>query len=190
MNDPTDLRPWTVAASRHIVRDRWIRIRADDCVTAEGVPIAPYYVLEYPDWVHVVALDAEDRVLLTRQYRHGLGRVSLELPCGSVEPDDAGPEEAARRELLEETGHGGDFTLVGRYSPNPATHSNTLFVFLARNATRLRDPEDDPGEVVHHEFAPLADLARLIDSGAMTQAMHLGSLFMALRHAGLLGQFV
>lgn len=88
---------------QYVLRDRWISVHADDCVTAEGVEISPYYVLEYPDWVNVVALDEYDHVLLIRQYRHGLGRISLELPCGGAEPGES-TLDAARRELLEETG--------------------------------------------------------------------------------------
>ena len=67
------LQPWTVRSSRRVLHDRWISVRADDCVTAEGAEVSPFYVLEYPDWVNVVALDDENHVLLVRQYRHGLG---------------------------------------------------------------------------------------------------------------------
>ena len=77
---------------------------------------------------------------------------------------------------------------MGRCSPNPATHGDTLFVFLARNAARLGAQTGDPSEVVQYEFVPLADLARLLDAGAIVHAMHVGSLFTALRRAGLLGR--
>ncbi len=50
---------WTVNHSRYVLRDRWITVRADDCVTSQGVEIAPFYVLEYLGWVHVVALDPD-----------------------------------------------------------------------------------------------------------------------------------
>jgi 8-oxo-dGTP pyrophosphatase MutT (NUDIX family) len=82
---------WRVTASRYIHKDRWIALRADDCVTDDGVPVAPYYVLEYPDWVEVVALDADDNVLLVRQYRHGMGDFSIELPAGGMDPGDTDP---------------------------------------------------------------------------------------------------
>src|SRR4051794_40784446 len=120
------LQPWTVLTSRHVHRDRWIAVRADECRSASGALIAPYYVLEYPDWVHVVALDHNDLLLLTRQYRQGDRSVSLELPCGTIDPSYSTPEAAARRELLEETGCTGTFEPVGRFSPNPATHNNSI----------------------------------------------------------------
>jgi len=95
-----------VTRSRHVYRDRWISVRADDCVTASGVEVKPFYVLEYPDWVHVVAVDRYDHILLVRQYRHGLGEVSLELPGGMMDRMDVDPVAAGMRELLEETGTG------------------------------------------------------------------------------------
>lgn len=45
------VKPWKRKSSQYVLRDRWVSVRADDCVTAEGVEISPYYVLEYPDWV-------------------------------------------------------------------------------------------------------------------------------------------
>ena len=65
-NTASALRPWRVQASRLALVDRWIRVRADDCLTAEGVEVAPFYVLEYPDWVHVVAVSPDQQILLIR----------------------------------------------------------------------------------------------------------------------------
>lgn len=189
MGNTEDIPKWKVTASRHVLRDRWISVRADDCVTADGVKIAPYYVLEYPDWVHMVALDASGRVLVTRQYRHGAGKVTTELPCGTVDASDATPEAAARRELLEETGCDGVFTAAGSFSPNPANHANTVHVFLVRDTRPVRRAADDPTEVIRYEFMPIRELARLFDSGEFSQSMHVCSVVAALRRAGKLSEF-
>ena len=104
LSDTADLPPWRTTGSTHLVHDRWLKVRADKCLTAEGVEIAPYYVLEYPDWVEIIALDAEDHIYLVQQYRHGLGVVALELPGGAMDVSDASPVEAAARELRD-AGH-------------------------------------------------------------------------------------
>ena len=72
-----------------------------------GARIPSYYVLEYPDWVNVIARTDDGRFLLIDQYRHGLGRTSYEIVAGVRDPQDATPLDAARRELYEETGYGG-----------------------------------------------------------------------------------
>ena len=66
-------------------------MRADDCETASGIAVSPYYIVEYPDWVQVVAIDQHDHVLLVRQYRHGLGEFSLELPAGNMDAPERDP---------------------------------------------------------------------------------------------------
>ena len=98
--------PWTTLDSRLLIEDRWIRLRADRIRTATGAEIAPWYVLDYPDWAVAVAITPDDRLVMVRQWRHAARAWSLELPGGVVDATDASPLDAARRELLEETGYG------------------------------------------------------------------------------------
>jgi 8-oxo-dGTP pyrophosphatase MutT (NUDIX family) len=97
------IKRWKTLDSRYLIRDRWMTLRADRCETAAGVVLDPYYVQEPEDWVQIVAFDVQDRILLTRQYRHGAGVISLELPCGTVELGETAAQAAAR-ELLERRG--------------------------------------------------------------------------------------
>jgi 8-oxo-dGTP pyrophosphatase MutT (NUDIX family) len=176
---------WRVTASRYIHKDRWIALRADDCLTDDGAPIAPYYVLEYPDWVEIVALDAEDNVLLVRQYRHALGDFTIELPAGGMDPQDTDPCLTGARELLEETGCAGALSYVGEARPNPGTHTNRIHILLARDVVHAAAPKDDPTERIEHFWVPAAEAVRMALAGEMVVAMQVSSLLRGLAQAGV-----
>jgi 8-oxo-dGTP pyrophosphatase MutT (NUDIX family) len=151
--------------------DRWIRLRADHCITPEGAVLDPYYVLEYRDWVHVVAVTDDDRLVVNHQYRHGAGCVHLELPGGVTDAADAGPLEAAARELREETGFAArEFRHITSLSPNSATHTNRIHIVLALDAYPDGVQSLDAGEEITVELLPLSEIPALVSSGAFLQA--------------------
>lgn len=180
-----DLKPWTVKSSRDVIRDRWLKLRADDCVTAEGTEIAPYYVLEYPDWVHVVAIDDEDHLILVEQYRHAFGGITLEVPAGAIDREDPSVPAAAARELEEETGYVAEqWRSFGKHSPNPATHTNFCHTVLALGARPSGTRLNDPTEQIRVVRVPVRDAARLAADGTLTNAMQIASLAIALGAIG------
>jgi len=171
---------WTVTHSRYPIRDQWLTVRADSCRMPDGTGIAPYYVLEYPPWVAVVAMTASRELVLVREYRHGLGQTILGLPCGNVAPGETATE-AAHRELREETGYGGKrISELGRLSPNPATHANLLHCFLIKPVSPVTIPDCDPTEKIETVLMTVDQLAEQIAEGKFCHALHLAALFLAL----------
>ena len=127
-----DHRPWKVLNSEYLAHEPWFTVRREAVELPGGARIPSYYVLEYPDWVNVIACTDDGRFLLIDQYRHGLGRTSYEIVAGVRDPQDATPLDAARRELYEETGYGGgEWKEYMVLSANPATHTNLTYTFLA-----------------------------------------------------------
>lgn len=181
----TELKPWSVTASKTVFKDKWIHVRADDCITAESAVVAPYYVLEYTDWVQVVAFDEEDQILLIEQYRHGVGRMSLESPGGVMDAGETDPVATAKRELLEETGFtASDWIYVGKLAVNPATHTNFIHIVLANEARKEGEPADDPTERVKVQRISAKDAVPLLLSGKFIHSLHVAGLTMALHHGG------
>ena len=179
---------WRVLRSETLLQDRWLHLQADHCVTPTGVEISPYYVLSYPDWVHVVAITGAGSLVLVRQYRHAAGEDFLELPGGAADPEDPSLEHAARRELEEETGFTAQrWQHVISLRPNPATHTNRVHFFLASGAAYNRPPRLDAGE--QGLRVELFDIPRVLDgvrSGLLGNAVHVSGLFVGLAAAGRL----
>lgn len=175
---------WTVLESRRLVDDRYLSLRLDRCRTPHGAIVERYYVLEFAPWVNMVAITPQNELVMVRQYRHGIERTLLELPCGYVDPGEE-PLAAAKRELAEETGYSGhEFIEVGRLSANPATHNNLTHCYLIPNAFRVGEPQPEKTEQLEVVLKPLPDVIRMMESGELLQALHLGSLFLALRKLG------
>ena len=94
-----DNKRWTVLDTTYLYRYPWFTARKDHVRLPNGNEIPDYYVLEYPTWVNVLAITAEGRMVMVRQYRHGLGVTALEMVAGVMDPGDESAEAAARREL-------------------------------------------------------------------------------------------
>lgn len=120
-----------ILSSEYIIRRPWLTARRDSLRYAGGKVNPEYYVLEYPDWVNVIAITNEGDFVMVRQYRHGLGQTATELCAGVIEPGEE-PLHAAQRELEEETGYtGGSWSLQCVISANPSTTNNLTYCFLA-----------------------------------------------------------
>lgn len=113
---------WEVLNSEYLIRRPWLTARKDKVRLPSGVVMDEYYVLEYPEWVNVIAITTEGKFLMERQYRHGLQWIGYEICAGVCEKGET-PLEAAKRELLEETGFGG-----GEWTPHMTISSNTSTV--------------------------------------------------------------
>lgn len=183
MNDPLD---WTLLSSEYLFRDAWLTARRDRCLTPGGVLVDPYYVLEYPDWVNAVAFTREGKILMVRQYRHALGKVVLEIPGGCMEPADANPEAAMRRELLEETGHVfKEVQFLGSVSANPSTSTNLTHMYLATGGEKVAELHLDPNEELELlEMSP-QEVMDALGQRRILQSLHASCLFYAFWSLGL-----
>ena len=178
---------WKLLHSEYVLHDRWLALRADTCQLPNGRTMVPYSVLEYPPWVNVVALTADQQVVLVRQYRHGVRQTLLELPSGAVDAADASPLAAAPRELLEETGYGaGAVVETGRLSPNPAPHTHLTYCCLATEVRWVAEPHPEETEPLETVLLPLAEVVRLGSTGGLLQALPVGALLFALQALGKL----
>ncbi|MCP4422359.1 MAG: NUDIX hydrolase, partial [Chloroflexi bacterium] len=121
-----------------------------------------FFVLQSPDWINVIPVTPEGKVVLIHQFRHGTAEVTLEIPGGMVDANENNPVEAAQRELLEETGYAADELIhIGTVDPNPAFLDNKCYTYLALGARWQQAPQFDGSEDIAVEEIPLDEIAGL-----------------------------
>jgi len=155
------------------VRERRFKRRSDGL---EG----DFYVLDTNDWVNVLAITPEQKIVLVRQFRFGSRENSLEPPGGVVEKGED-PIIAGIRELEEETGYVGQKPeLIGSVRPNAAILSNRCHVVMVREARKTAKLNFDPHEELVTELYPITMLKELVKSGEITHSIGLNSILMLL----------
>jgi 8-oxo-dGDP phosphatase len=175
---------WPVTGSSVLGQGRLCRLRLDTVALPDG-ELVGREVLEHPGAVAVVALDAQDRVLMIHQYRHPVGATLWEIPAGLRDVAGEPLHETAGRELLEEAGClAADWRVLVDYFSSPGITTERIRVFLARDVTMV--PEADRGYVPEHEEAyltvawvPLEEAVR----GALSGDLHNGVAILGILSA-------
>ncbi len=177
---------WQNLSTRYVVREKWATLRVDTCKLQDGVIKDDYYVLEYPNWVNAVAITKENKMILVRQYRHAADIISLEIPGGVIDGDEK-PEDAVKRELLEETGYAFDtIELLATVYPNPATATNQTFTYLLTGGVKTHEQHLDEHEFLAVEEYTLEEVKDLLLNHKIDQALHITGIFYGLLKLGIL----
>ncbi len=157
---------------------RVFRIREDFARSPASGSEHSFFVVEANDWMNVIPLTEDGRIVCVRQYRHGTEEISLEIPGGIID-DAESPIESARRELLEETGYtAGDLVEIGVVAPNPAIQNNRCHTYLARNVRRVRAQNLDATEDIDVVLIDPADVPALIADGTISHALVVAAFFL------------
>lgn len=176
------IKDWDVVESKRLNSYRVFSTRVDIGRSPLTGKEHDFYVIEAPTWVNVVAISPADEIVLIKQYRHGIRSVTFEIPGGMVDPGES-PLEAAKRELLEETGFvSGDWVLIGKVHPNPAIQNNTCLTFLASNAKRTGKPNLEGTEDIATFQIPSREIGRLVSSGEITHALVISAFYWYFLH--------
>lgn len=177
---------WKTISSEYLVKAPWAVLRKDICEMPNGHIVPEYYVLEYPNWVNMVAVTENGEFILVRQYRHGIGDFVLEIPGGVIDPGEEAIE-AARREMLEETGYAFESVqeLVSLY-PNPATSNNMTATFLMTGGRKVQEQDLDDQEEIDVILVLPEKAKTLVLENRIGQALHTSALFYGLHHLGYL----
>lgn len=183
-NDPLE---WEEIKSEHIVRDEWIDFRRSAFRLPDGSVFEPFYTYSRRDYVVIVAEDTEGKFLCVRQFRQGIKKVTNEFPAGGIERTDGkqyggvGEDseeafEAAKRELLEETGYESDeWKHVLTLPSNATIADNYAHIFSAKNCRKVTGQSLDETEFLNVERVDADHLDEMIRNGEFQQAMHVAA---------------
>lgn len=177
---------WEEIRTEHIVRDKWIDFRRSAYRMPDGRVYEPFYSYSRRSYVVVVASDEDGNYLCVRQFRQGIKKVTTEFPAGGIEQKDGGEHgaecgmptveealEAARRELLEETGYVSDEWKYLLTVPSDATISdNYAYIFSAKNCCKSGGQDLDETEFLYVEKYSSEELEEMICKGNFQQAIH------------------
>ena len=171
-------RKWHVLKSTPLLNlGPWLNVRQEEVELPNGTQIPAWFVMDFPDWINVIAITKAGEFVLIDQYRHALGETHYELVAGVVDKGES-PLHAAQRELSEETGYeGGEWQAFMELSPNPTNHTNQSYTFLAMGVEKVREPHQEPSEDIHVHILTRDEVKELLTSGEIIQALHAAPLW-------------
>lgn len=162
---------WETVSSEQVADCRVFQVRRDRCSRTSDGKESDFFIIDSPDWVNVVAITSGGEFVMIEQFRHGTCETGLELPGGLIDEGES-PEEAAKRELLEETGYSSaDWIAIGSCSPNPAIQTNTMYYFLARDCEKTAEIELDANESIVTKLVDKKQIPRLIADGSIIHGL-------------------
>ncbi len=171
-------RIWTKRGTRYLAHYPVFRLREDTYLSPRTHKELLFYVLETRDWINIIPLTRDQKVVMVHQFRMGTEKIALEIPGGIMDREDPSPLDAARRELREETGYDSDdIHFLGSIHPNPAIMNNTCRSFVAYNVELLYEQELDEGEDIRVELIPLARIPQLIREGTINHSLVLNAFY-------------
>ena len=163
---------WKLLTREYVFKDKWLTVRKDSYELPTGAKIPAYYALEYPDWVNIIAITKDNRFVIIRQFRPGLGQFNYETCAGFCDEEDKSPLESAQRELLEETGYGnGQWELYMTISANPSTHTNLTYCYLAKNVEKIGQQHLDDSEDLSVYLLSYEEVKELLVNDEIKQAL-------------------
>lgn len=184
---------WEEVSCEHIVKDEWIDFRKSKFKFPDGRTFEPYYSYSRRDYVVIVATDTDGNYICVRQYRYGIKQVTTEFCAGGIEQTD-GKEygsrndaknteaalDAAKRELLEETGYvSDDWQFLMSVPSNATLADNYANLFVAKNCKKVSGQNLDDTEFLNVHLYKRAEIDEMIKSGEFPQITHILALLLA-----------
>jgi 8-oxo-dGTP pyrophosphatase MutT (NUDIX family) len=174
-------KPWREVGSESLLDCRIIQIERSIAVSPDDGGQHDFVRIRSVDWVQIIPVTAAREVVMVKQYRHGSGAVTLEIPGGLLDPGED-PAAAAARECLEETGYAAHVVhAMGATNPNPALFSNRLHSFYAHDVERIGNVQNTGTERTEVVLVPMRELEALLGDNRIDHMLVAATLWRYLR---------
>jgi hypothetical protein len=174
------MKNWKTLETRTLFHNQWFDIREEKVQITDELAIEGVIVHRFPDWCNVIAMTPDHQIFLVRQYRHGIGKDIIETPSGSQEPADKNPQEAAERELLEETGYFSNrWIALGQSYANPQLQNNMIHHYLALDCRLIAQPQAELGGTIDFWTEPMISVMEKIRAGVICHSSVIEGIFRA-----------
>lgn len=158
---------------------RYQQVRRKSPTTNE---IGEFDIIQCSNWVNVLAITPEKKIVLIKQFRHGTNKYTIEIPGGAINH----AEEAlvgAKRELEEETGYtSNNWVSLGKVDVNPAFMTNACYTYLALDAVKTNSQNLDPFEEIEVFEVNLSEIPSLVKKGTITHSLVIAGLYLYYGH--------
>lgn len=174
---------WKILQQEDIFKNSWYHLRKDVVQLPNEQIIDDYFVSVRPEVALVFAITENQKILLVKQYKHGIQQVVIELPGGFFDKKNESAENAALRELQEETGYTTDsIDYLGKLSDNPTKDTNSIHLFIAKNCKRTSFQNLDSTEFIEVLEVDLNQIKKLVLNREIHISSSVATIFMALEH--------
>ncbi len=172
------LKEWKKVGSQVAGDYRIFKVRTDQKVSPRTGQHCDFFVIESVDWVNVIAVTAQDELVMVEQYRHGSNTVELEIPGGIMDPGETDPVATGVRELREETGfEGSGARPLGWVFANPAIMNNRSHFIVVEHCVLRHECQFDHSEDLITRLVPWAEIPDRILQGHIRHPLVVAALF-------------
>jgi ADP-ribose pyrophosphatase len=172
---------WKVLASELVFNHKWYKLRKDVVQLPDGKIVEDYFVSVRPEVVIIFAVTEHKEVVLVKQYKHGSGEILIELPGGIYDPEMESAEEAALRELREETGYSGKAVKFAELIDNPTKDTNKIHLYGVTNAVRTGQQHLDETEAIEVLLVSIEELKEMLLQGEIRVSSSVAGAMLALQ---------
>jgi ADP-ribose pyrophosphatase len=137
---------WIINKRTEVLNARVYKVNKLLCSHPDKKEMHEFYILDNPEWINVVPVTTDGKIIFVKQHRLGTDQYTIETPAGLVEKGEA-PLTGAKRELLEETGYQSEnIVLMKKLTANPAIMNNSIHFYLAENCVKVAGQSLDGAE--------------------------------------------